>query len=106
MLRECLICVICNFLIFPFLYNQTLHNECSHIEDVYLLFCAHLIIFYYVFGRVELRHFSVQSAYTRCWVNSLATWLEWSTVTQEFWVRIMADPDIFPLELLHWLHCV
>ena len=22
------------------------------------------------------------------------------TVTQEFWVRILADPDIFPLELL------
>ena len=37
----------------------------------------------------------------RGWVNSLATWLEWSTVTQEFWVRILADPKIFPLELLH-----
>ena len=32
----------------------------------------------------------------RCWVNSLETWLEWSTVTQEFWVRILADPDISP----------
>ena len=32
-----------------------------------------------------------QSLQPRCWVNSLATWLEWSTVTQEFWVRILAD---------------
>ena len=25
------------------------------------------------------------------------TWLEWLTVTQEFWVRILADPKDFPL---------
>ena len=31
------------------------------------------------------------------WVNSLATWLEWSTVKLEFWVRILADPKDFPL---------
>ena len=30
----------------------------------------------------------------------MATWLEWLTVMQEFLVRILADPDIFPLELL------
>ena len=29
-------------------------------------------------------------------VNSLAIWLEWSTVTQEFWVRILVDPKYFP----------
>ena len=28
---------------------------------------------------------------------TLATWLEWSTVTQEFWVRILADPKDFTL---------
>ena len=32
----------------------------------------------------------------RCWVNSLATWLEWKTVTQEFWIQIQADPNISP----------
>ena len=34
--------------------------------------------------------------------NPGVTWLEWFTVTQEFLVRILADPTIFPLELLHW----
>ena len=29
---------------FSFLYIQTLHYDCSHIEVVHLLFCAHLII--------------------------------------------------------------
>ena len=30
---------------FSILYIHTLHNDCSHIEDVHLLFCAHFIIF-------------------------------------------------------------
>ena len=33
-------------------------------------------------------------------VNSLAIWLEWSTVTQEFWVRILVDTKYCPFELL------
>ena len=43
-----------------FLYIQTLHYDCSHIEDVHLLFCAHLIIilgvlnFYTTFGVLTL----------------------------------------------------
>ena len=41
---------------FSFLYIQTLHNDCSHIKDVHLLFCAHLIIFDYIFWSVEFRH--------------------------------------------------
>ena len=28
-----------------FLYIKTLHNDCSHIEDVHLLFCARFIFF-------------------------------------------------------------
>ena len=39
MIRQCLVCVICNSKQFPFLYIQTLHNNCSHTEDV-LLVCA------------------------------------------------------------------
>ena len=31
--------------VYSFLYIQTLHNDCSHIEDVHLLFCAHFINF-------------------------------------------------------------
>ena len=31
------------------LYIQTLHNECSHIENVHLLFCARLIFFFFFF---------------------------------------------------------
>ena len=39
------------------LFIQTLLNDCSHIEDVHLLFCACFIIFFHVLTGVELRHF-------------------------------------------------
>ena len=45
MLRGCLVCVI------SFLYIQTLHFDCSHIEHVHPIFCAHLIIY---FGELNL----------------------------------------------------
>ena len=45
----------CEFVTFSFLYIQTLPNNCSHIEDVYLLFCAHMKLFYFIFRSVEQR---------------------------------------------------
>ena len=43
---------------YSILYIQTLHNDCSHIEDVHLLFCARFIFFFFTFLRgVELRRF-------------------------------------------------
>ena len=52
---------LCNLLLqkLSFFYIQILHNDCSHIEDVHLLFWAHLInISYFVFwGIVELIYF-------------------------------------------------
>ena len=57
MRRGCLVCVICNFQQFLFLYIQTLHNDCSYIEDVHILFCLHFMIFFFIFGGLELRHF-------------------------------------------------
>ena len=49
---------LCNLQLqqFSFLYVQTLPNDCSHIEDVHLLFCAHLINIFSFFTGVELRH--------------------------------------------------
>ena len=41
-------------LFIPFI--QTLPNDCSHIEDVHLLFCACFIFFPFLRG-VELGHF-------------------------------------------------
>ena len=41
----CLVCVICNF---SFVFIQTLHNDCWHIEDVHLLFCLHFVIFFLI----------------------------------------------------------
>ena len=49
--------------IFSFLYVQFLHNNCSHIEDVHLLFCAHLIDIFLFLRGVKLRHFSIQNAW-------------------------------------------
>ena len=50
---------LCNLKLqqYSFLYIQTLHNDCSHIEDVHLLFCAHLINIFSFLTSVELRHF-------------------------------------------------
>ena len=30
-------------------YIQTLHNDCTHIEDVYLLFCKIVSFFFLIF---------------------------------------------------------
>ena len=42
---------------FPFLHIQTLHIDCSHIEDVQLPFSAHLIDIFSLLRGVELRTF-------------------------------------------------
>ena len=42
---------------YSILYIQTLHNDCSHIEDVHLLFRACFIIFFTFLTGVELRRF-------------------------------------------------
>ena len=42
---------------FSFLSFQTLHNDCSHIEDMHLPFCAYLIIIFLFLTGVEVRHF-------------------------------------------------
>ena len=50
---------LCNLKLqqYSFLYILTLHNDCSHIEDVHLAFCAHLINIFSFLTGVELRHF-------------------------------------------------
>ena len=46
---------LCNLQLkqFSFPYIQTLLNDCSHIEDVHLIFCAHLV-FNYILGLLNL----------------------------------------------------
>ena len=43
----------------PFI--QTLHNDCSHTEDVHLLLSAYFTFFFLILRRVE--HFSIGNAY-------------------------------------------
>ena len=47
---------------YSLLYIQTLHDDCSHIEDVTLPFCAHLINIFLFLTGLELRHFSFRDA--------------------------------------------
>ena len=49
---------LCNLSLqnFSFVFIQTLPNDCSHIEDVHLLFCARFIFFLSFLRGVELRH--------------------------------------------------
>ena len=37
-----------------------MHNDCSHIEDVHLLFYAHFMNIFSLLGGLELRHFSLE----------------------------------------------
>ena len=57
MRRGCQVCVILTQIVFIPLYSNFIRYDCSHIEDVHLLLCIHLInIFTFIMG-VELRHF-------------------------------------------------
>ena len=49
----CLVCVICNPK-FSFHYIQTMYNNCSHIEDVHLLFHAHFMNIFLFWGVLNL----------------------------------------------------
>ena len=55
---------LCNLKLqqYSILYIQTLHNDCSHIEDVHLLFCARFIILFTFLTGVELRLFFFRDA--------------------------------------------
>ena len=61
---------LCNLKLqqYSILYVQTLHNDCSHIEDVHLLFCAHLINIFLFLTGVELRHFFLPRCLVGCLV--------------------------------------
>ena len=61
---------LCNLKLqqYSILYFQTLHNDCSHIEDVHLLFCARFIIFLTFLTGVELRHFFLSVMLRGCLV--------------------------------------
>ena len=56
MLKGWLICVICDSSFFIPSYTNFTRYDCLHIEHVYPVFCARLIIF---FGIVELRHYYI-----------------------------------------------
>ena len=43
------VCVVCNSNSFHFFIFK-LHNDCSHIEDMLLSLCAHLINIFFIFG--------------------------------------------------------
>ena len=52
---------LCNLYLqkFSFFFIQTLPNDCSHIEDVHLLFCAGFINFLSFLGVLNLDNFSI-----------------------------------------------
>ena len=62
--NQCMLIIACAFIMlnmviflilqFSFLNIQTLHNDCSYIEHVHLLFCAHLINIFLFLGLFNL----------------------------------------------------
>ena len=64
--RGCLQFVI---VVFPYhTHLLFLHNDCSRIEDVHLLFCARLINIFSFFTGVELRHLFPSKMHRGCQV--------------------------------------
>ena len=61
MLRGRLVCGILTPTVSILLYSN-LHNDCSLIEDVYLLFYAHFMNIFSFLRGLELRHFIVRNA--------------------------------------------
>ena len=55
---------LCNLKLqqYSILYIQTLHNDCSHVEDVHLLFCACFIILFTFWRVLNLDIFSIRNA--------------------------------------------
>ena len=58
-LKGCLVCVICNSYSFHSFIFKFVRYDCSHIEHVYPIFCAHLVIFW----SVELRQYYVYTIF-------------------------------------------
>ena len=59
--RGCQVCVTCNSNSFHSFILKLCIMDCSHIEDVHLLFSAHLINFFTFLTGVELGHFSIRN---------------------------------------------
>ena len=57
-----LVCELCNSKSFRSFLFKTLHNGCSHIEDVHFLFCAHLIICSHFLRGLDLDICSIRNA--------------------------------------------
>ena len=55
---------LCNLQLqeFSFINMQTLHNDCSYIEHVPLLFCANLINIFLFLGLLKLYILSIRNA--------------------------------------------
>ena len=60
---------LCNLQLqkFSFLSIKTLHNDCSHIEDEHLLFCAHFMNIFSFLRGVELRYLFIQKCLDGVW---------------------------------------
>ena len=114
---------LCNLLLqqFKFLYIQPLPNNCSHMEEVHLHFCAHLINIFLFFTGVELRHFFHQKCKggVRFVQSVIQTYfipfshieyvhlLFYAHFTNIFFFLGVCNSDIVSLEVLRWfLVCV
>ena len=89
-----------------FLYIQTLHNDCSHIEDVHLLFCIHLIFFF--FRIVELRHYYVCTTFgalTLCKICNSNSFIPfYSNLANQFQTYWKCAPPVFvQLWYIFWM---
>ena len=105
MLRGCLVCVICNSKNFLFFFIQTSHNDCSHIEDVHLLYCAHFIIFFSFLMGVEHRHFSPSEMLSRCLVCVICNFNSIHSIIFKLCIMIVHTLKMCTFYIVRLFHC-
>ena len=92
---------LCNLYLqqYSLLYIQALHDDCSHIEDVHLLFCAHLINIFLFLTGVELRHFFPSEMLRGCLVCVICNSSSYHSFIFKLYIMIVHSLNMYTLYL-------
>ena len=98
---------LCNLLLqqYSFLYIQTSHNDCSHIEDVHLLYRAHFIIFFSFLTGVEHRHFSPSEMLSGCLVCVICNFNSIHSIIFKLCIMIVHTLKMCTFYIVRLFHC-
>ena len=78
-----------------------LYNDCSHIEDVHLLFCAHFINIFSFLRGIELRHFFPSTILRGCLVCVIRNSYSLHSFVFKLSIRIVHTLEMCTFFFLH-----